>query len=399
MIRSQQKKQTPDDVLELLTQSFTEFQNIRQEIHRHPELAFNEIRTSELIANYLQQLGYTVDKKIGKTGLVASLQKGSSHKSIGIRADMDALPMSEKTDLPYQSTQKGVMHACGHDGHITIALAAAKALSLKGNFDGTIRFIFQPAEEIGSGAKAMIEDGLFTKYPVDVIYGLHNWPKLSVGKFAFIEGPAMASVDFLKIIIIGKGSHGAEPQNGIDPITIAAHLITSLQTVVSRNINPKEMGVITIGAIKGGNAANVIPDSVELKLTVRAYKEEIRKIMLKRIQKLTETLTESFDAKATISSQAGFAAVINPKDETDFAYQSALNIMDQSSIDKDFAARTASEDFAFMLQQKKGAFIFIGNGDSADLHSPYYDFNDQAIIPAARYWAALVESYLEPLGA
>lgn len=393
-----EQQQTQDEILELLTHSFTEFQTIRQDIHRYPELAFQEVKTSELIASYLEKLGYKIDKKVGKTGLVATLQKGSNHKSIGIRADMDALPMSEKTDLPYQSTQKGVMHACGHDGHITIALAAAKALSLKGNFDGTVRFIFQPAEEIGLGAKAMIEDGLFSKFPVDTIYGLHNWPKLTVGKFAFIEGPAMASVDFLKITIIGKGSHGAEPQNGIDPITIAAYLITSFQTIISRNINPKEMGVITIGAIKGGNAANVIPDSVELKLTVRAYSEEIRNTLIKRIQQLTETLTKSFGAKATISNQAGFAAVINPKTEIDFAYQSALNIMDKSFIDEDFTARTASEDFAFMLQQQKGAFIFIGNGDSADLHSPYYDFNDQAIIPAARYWVSLVESYLKPLG-
>lgn len=382
------------DIDNLLQESLEEFIAIRRDIHAHPELAFNEIRTSELIANYLSQYGYSIEKNIGKTGVVASLKRGAGDQSIGIRADMDALPIQEETNVEYQSTKKGMMHACGHDGHVTIALAAAKALALKGNFNGTVRFIFQPAEEIGLGAKKMIEDGLFTQFPVDVIYGLHNWPDLPVGHFAFVKGPAMASVDFLKITIQGKGSHGAEPQNGIDPITIAAYLITSIQTIVSRNIDPKEMGIITIGAIKGGNAANVIPDNVELKLTLRAYNENIRETMKQRLQSLVTNLTASFGAEATISSNAGFAAVINSEEETEFAYQHALKIMDKAHISKDFPARTASEDFAFLLQEKKGAFLFVGNGDSAPLHSPYYNFNDQAIIPAARYWATLVETYL-----
>ena len=374
--------------------SIAEFKAIRQDIHQHPELAFKELRTSALIADYMRSYGYQIDSGIAKTGIVATLQKGTSLKSIGIRADMDALPIHEETGLTYASQKAGVMHACGHDGHVTIALAAAKALAIDGRFDGTVRFIFQPAEEIGQGAQAMIKEDLFTRFPVDAVYALHNWPDLPVGKIAVVKGAAMASVDFFKVKIKGKGSHGAEPQNGIDPITIAAYLITSLQTIVSRNINPQEMGVVTVGSIQGGNAANVIPDEVELKLTLRAYSENVRKIMKERLTTLVDTVTKSFGAEALITSTAGFSAVINTADEVDFAIENAKKILGESEIIADFPARTASEDFAFMLQQKKGAFIFMGNGKSAALHNPAYDFNDELIIPAARYWAGLVEAYL-----
>lgn len=374
--------------------SIAEFKAIRQDIHQHPELAFKELRTSALIADYMRSYGYQIDSGIAKTGIVATLQKGTSLKSIGIRADMDALPIHEETGLTYASQKAGVMHACGHDGHVTIALAAAKALAIDGRFDGTVRFIFQPAEEIGQGAQAMIKEDLFTRFPVDAVYALHNWPDLPVGKIAVVKGAAMASVDFFKVKIKGKGSHGAEPQNGIDPITIAAYLITSLQTIVSRNINPQEMGVVTVGSIQGGNAANVIPDEVELKLTLRAYSENVRKIMKERLTTLVNTVTKSFGAEALITSTAGFSAVINTADEVDFAIENAKKILGESEIIADFPARTASEDFAFMLQQKKGAFIFMGNGKSAALHNPAYDFNDELIIPAARYWAGLVEAYL-----
>lgn len=377
-----------------LTDNFDEFTTIRRDIHQHPELAFKEHRTSELIADFMSAYGYDIRKGIAKTGIVASIKRGDSDKVIGIRADMDALPMQEETGLSYASQNKGIMHACGHDGHVTIALAAAKALIEKGNFDGTIRFIFQPAEEIGRGAKAMIDDGLFTRFPVDSIYALHNWPGLAVGKFAFVEGVAMASVDSYNIIIRGKGSHGAEPQNGIDPVMVSAYLITSLQSIVARNVSPREMAVVTVGAIHGGSASNVIPDEVEIKLTVRAYQEDVRKTMKERLEALVHSVTTGFGATAQISSQSGFAAVDNTGEEIQFAYQSGLNILGENNIDRNFPARTASEDFSFMLQQKKGAFLFVGNGDSASLHNPHYDFNDNTIVPAATFWAGLIETYL-----
>lgn len=371
-----------------------EFKQIRQDFHQHPELSFQEVRTSGIVADYLRKYGYTVETGIAKTGVIATLKRGNSPKVIGIRADMDALPITEETNLSYKSQTKAVMHACGHDGHTTIALAAARALSEVADFDGTVRFIFQPAEEIGSGAKKMIEEGLFTQYPVDAIYGLHNWPGLEAGKLAFINGPAMASLDFKQIVIRGKGSHGAEPHNGTDPIVVAAHLITAIQSIVARNIDPQEMGVITIGAINGGNAANVIPDTVEIKLTMRAYQENVRRTMLRRLEKLIDTITDSFDATATLIDSAGFSAVVNTSNETDFARHVAINALGDSAVDPTFLPRTASEDFSFFLEKKKGSFLFIGNGDSATLHNPQYNFNDDIIIPAARYWVELVTAYL-----
>lgn len=384
----------PDALSHYLTQHQQSFAELRQDIHQHPELSFKEYRTSELIADLLQDYGYTITKGIAKTGIIAQLKRGHGSKIIGIRADMDALPIQEETHLPYQSQNDGVMHACGHDGHTTIAIAAAKALAEQGDFNGTVSFIFQPAEEIGLGAKTMIKEGLFSKYPMDTIYGLHNWPNLTAGHFAFVPNVAMASIDYYNITIRGKGSHGAEPQNGIDPVTSAAYLITSLQTIVSRNVNPREMAVVTVGSIHGGNASNVIPDEVEIKLTVRAFADETRQIMKDRLQALVESIPQGFGSVATITMQAGFAAVDNNPDELNFARNVGQQVLGEANIDPTFQARTASEDFSFMLQQKQGAFLFVGNGDSAPLHNPAYDFNDAIIVPAARYWAGLTEAYL-----
>lgn len=392
---SKQHLESSNDRLSLfLNDHFDEFSTIRRDIHQHPELAFKEHRTSELVADLMSSYGFQVEKGIAKTGVVATLKRGNGDKAIGIRADMDALPMQEETGLPYASQNRGIMHACGHDGHTTIALASAKALAEEGNFDGTVRFIFQPAEEIGRGAKAMIGDGLFSRFPVDAIYGLHNWPGLPSGHFAFVDGVAMASVDSYTVIIRGKGSHGAEPQNGIDPVTIASYLITSLQSIVSRNVNPREMAVITVGSIHGGNASNVIPDEVEIKLTVRAYQADVRQTMKERLETLIHTVTSGFGATGIISSKSGFAAVYNSSDETQFALETGLTILGENNIDPNFPPRTASEDFSFLLEQKKGSFLFVGNGDSASLHNPHYDFNDNIIVPAARYWAGLTETYL-----
>jgi len=383
-----------DPVLAEIVHGIAPFIAIRQDLHQHPELAFAEHRTSELATDHLRSWGYQVNTGYAGTGFVASLKRGKGARTIGIRADMDALPIIEETGLAYASRHEGRMHACGHDGHTTIALTAAKYLAEQGDFDGTVHFVFQPAEEIGQGAKRMIEDGLFRDFQMDGIYALHNWPGLAQGKFAFVEGPAMASVDFIRLKMTGKGGHGAEPQHGIDPIVAAAHFITALQSIVSRNVAPREMAVATVGSVHAGEAANVIPDAVELQLSLRSYDAHTRVVMKERLQQLASAQAESFGARAELEFAAGFAAVINHQDETRFAREAALSAFGPEAIDPTFTGRTASEDFAFMLQEKPGSYLFIGNGGSANLHNPGYNFNDALLAPAARYWVALVQSYL-----
>ncbi|WP_296248722.1 M20 aminoacylase family protein [uncultured Stenotrophomonas sp.] len=368
---------------------------IRHDLHQHPELAFEEHRTSARIANLLADWGYDVTTGVGGTGVVGTLRRGSGTRSIGLRADFDALPISEDSGLPYASSTPGLMHACGHDGHTTILLTAAHHLARHGRFEGSVQLVFQPAEEIGKGATRMIEDGLFKRFPVDAIFGLHNWPGIAAGRLGFVDGPAMASVDWAGIRIIGKGGHGAEPHTGVDPILVAAHLVTALQSLVSRNVDPREMAVVTVGAIHGGNAANVIPDSVELKLTVRAFLPEVRQHLRERIQTLTTALVSSFGADVQIDFPVGFPSVLNHTAETAFARNAARQLFGADAVVEQLPPRTASEDFAFLLQQRPGSFLFVGNGDSAPLHSPRYVFNDASIVPAASYWAHLTERFLE----
>lgn len=307
---------------------------------------------------------------------------------------MDALPIEEATGLPYASRNKGVMHACGHDGHTTILLTAARYLAEAGNFSGTLDLVFQPAEEIGAGARKMISEGLFEQFPADAVFGLHNWPGVTAGRFGFVAGPAMASVDKAVIRIVGKGGHGAEPHNAVDPIVAAASLITALQSIVSRNVDPREMAVVTVGSIHGGEASNVIPGSVELQLTIRSYSEEVRRGLQIRIPALARAQAESFGAVAEVDYRLGFPSVINPVEETAFARKVAVDAFGDGALDSAFAPRTASEDFAFMLQAKPGSYLFVGNGDSAPLHSAEYNFNDQIIAPAALYWVQLAEAFL-----
>jgi len=371
-----------------------EFVQLRRDLHQNPELAFHEHRTSKLVASKLASWGYNVATGIAGTGVVATLQRGKSDRSIGIRADMDALPIEEQTGLAYASRNPGVMHACGHDGHTTILLAAARYLAEVGEFNGTLRLIFQPAEEIGAGARKMIADGLFDRFPVDAVFGLHNWPSEPAGTFGFVSGAAMASVDLAIINIVGKGGHGAEPHRGIDPVLASASFITALQSVVSRNVDPQEMAVATVGSIHAGSASNVIPESVELKLTMRAYSEAVRQQLKERIPALARAQAESFGARADVDYRLGFPALVNHADETGFARNVALATVGRERVAETFKPRTASEDFAFMLQERPGSYLFVGNGDSAPLHSASYDFNDAIIAPAARYWVRLVETYL-----
>ncbi len=371
-----------------------EFIALRRDIHTHPELAFKETRTSALVADYLKQWGYDVTTGVGGSGVVGTLKRGNSNKTIGIRADMDALPITEATGLDYASSNSGVMHACGHDGHTTVLLAAARYLAQSGRFSGTVHLIFQPAEEIGAGARRMIEDGLFERFSCDAVYGLHNWPGVPAGKFGFVTGPAMASVDRARIRVNGRGGHGAEPHKSVDPVVVASSIVLALQTVVARNLDPLDMGVVTVASIHGGDALNVIPAHVDLGITIRSFSQAVREELRRRIEAVARSQAESFGAVADVNYQWGFPALINAKAETEFARQVALSTFPTGTVIEDFRPRTASEDFAFMLEQKPGTYFFVGNGDSAGLHNPNYNFNDEILLPAALFWVRLTEASL-----
>jgi hippurate hydrolase len=372
--------------------SIAEFVKLRHRLHAAPELSTEEAATSALVAELLTGWGYEVATGIGGHGVVATLRNGWGERTIGLRADMDALPITEATGLPYASGKPGVMHACGHDGHTTILLAAAKALAETRNFSGTVRLIFQPAEEVG-GAVQMLADGLFERFPVDAVFGLHNWPGIPAGEFRFITGPAMAAVDLVIITVRGKGGHGAKPQDAVDPIVAASALVLALQSIVSRNVDPLETAVITVGSIHGGTMPTVIPDSVELQATVRTFSPEVRAIIRERIKVLAEATAASYGATAEIYHPPGFPAVHNDANETAFARSVALRHFGAERVGE-LKPLLVSEDFAFMLEKQAGSYLFVGNGPSADLHSPRYDFNDAVIEPASRYWVALVEDYL-----
>jgi hippurate hydrolase len=372
--------------------SIAEFVELRHRLHAAPELSTEEAATSALVAELLAGWGYEVATGIGGHGVVATLRNGVGEKTIGLRADMDALPITEATGLPYASGRPGVMHACGHDGHTTILLAAAKALAETRNFSGTVRLIFQPAEEVG-GAVQMLADGLFERFPVDAVFGLHNWPGVPAGEFRFITGPAMAAVDLVIITVRGKGGHGAKPQDAVDPIVAASALVLALQSIVSRNVDPLETAVITVGSIHGGTMPTVIPDSVELQATVRTFSPEVRDIIRERIKVLAEATAASYGATAEVYHPPGFPAVHNDADETAFARQVAVRHFGAERVGE-LKPLLVSEDFAFMLEKQAGSYLFVGNGPSADLHSPRYDFSDAVIEPASRYWVALVEDYL-----
>lgn len=370
------------------------FVALRRDFHQHPELAFAEHRTSARVAELLHEWGYEVTTGLAGTGVVGTLRRGESERQLGLRADMDALPIQEATGLTYASVTPGVMHACGHDGHTAILLAAAHFLAQHGRFDGTLNLIFQPAEETGSGARRMIEEGLFERFPCDAVFGLHNWPGVGCGQVGCVEGPAMASVDQAHVTVHGHGGHGAEPQHAVDPVLAAAHVVTALQSVVSRNIDPLDMAVVTVGSIHGGQASNVIPDRVEMRLTARAFRPGVRRQLAERIPALVRAQAESLGASADVRYQLGFPPVCNHAEETRFARDVAGLTLGSDRVEQAFRPRTASEDFAFMLEALPGSYLFVGNGESAPLHNPRYDFNDAILPDAASLWASLVESYL-----
>jgi len=375
----------------------------RRDFHAHPEIGFEEVRTSGIVAEKLASWGIEVTTGIAGTGVVGTIRgRGDSNRAIGLRADMDALPMQEANDFPHASRHPGKMHACGHDGHTTMLLGAARYLAETRNFAGTVQLYFQPAEEGAGGAERMIAEGLFERFPVDSVFGVHNWPGMPVGTFGLRPGPMMASVDNFTITITGRGGHAAMPHLTVDPIIAAGHVLVGLQTLVSRNVNPNDAGVVTVGAIHGGEAHNVIPQSVEPRGTVRTLAAATRDLLERRVSELVKGIAAAHGAVADVAYERGFPVLVNAAAETAFAAETAAAILGEKGVMLDAGPVMGAEDFAFMLERKPGAYAFIGQGDgglcSNSVHNQHYDFNDGILPIGATYFAALVESAL-PLAA
>ncbi|MFZ9572978.1 MAG: M20 aminoacylase family protein [Limnohabitans sp.] len=384
-----------------LSERVGEFIALRREIHAHPELAFQEHRTAALVARKLTDWGYEVATGLGGTGVVGTLRRGRGSRRLGIRADMDALPITEATGHAWSSQTPGVMHACGHDGHTATLLAAARHLAEHGDFDGTLHLIFQPAEEGAAGAVRMMDDGLFERFPCDTLFALHNMPGSPTGHFTFRAGATMASSDNVTITLQGIGGHGAMPHTTADPLVAASSIVMALQTVVSRNVDPLQTAVVTVGALQAGQANNVIPDQATLKLSVRALDPEVRSLLKQRIHELVTQQAASYRVRAAIDWQDGYAVLINDSACTTLAVELATRLFGAERVTPQGAPITASEDFAFMLQRVPGCYFFVGNGAAGTpgacmVHNPGYDFNDDIIADGAAFWSALVHEVLAP---
>ena len=369
----------------------------RRDIHAHPELGFHELRTADLVATRLEAFGIEVHRGVGKTGVVGRLRIGNSPRAIGLRADMDCLPMQETNEFGHRSRHHGRMHACGHDGHTTMLLGAARYLAETRNFDGTVHFIFQPAEEGLGGAEAMVKDGLFGNFPCDVIFGMHNRPGLAVGKFQIRPGPMMAGGAFFDIAIAGRGAHGARPESGIDPVVCASHITTALQSIVSRNVRPVDTCVVSVTQIHAGDAYNVIPQTAVLRGTVRCFNNDTMQLVEQRMRLIAEGVAGGFGATASLDFRVLFPPLVNDADETDYIADIAAEVVGDANVNRHAGVTMASEDFAFMLQSVPGAYIQIGNGDGeggCEVHNPGYDFNDAALPYGASLFARLVERRL-----
>ncbi|KWA25590.1 M20 aminoacylase family protein [Burkholderia territorii] len=374
----------------------TEMIALRHRLHAHPELGFEEHATSELVADCLTTWGYRVTRGLGGTGVVGTLTRGVG-KRLGLRADMDALPIRETTGLPHASRHDGVMHACGHDGHTAMLLAAARCLAERARFAGTLNLIFQPAEEGLGGAKRMLDDGLFTQFPCDAVFAMHNVPGLPAGVLGFCDGPTMASADEVRVRVTGRGGHGAAPHTTIDPVVVCASIVMALQTVVSRNVNPQELAIVTTGSIHAGTASNVIPAHADLELSVRALSPEVRALLERRIRAIVHGQADSYGATAEIDYRYGYPVLVNHAAQTAFARDVAREWGGDDALIPHLRPIAASEDFAFMLEACPGSYLSIGNGDGATscgLHNPGYDFNDACLATGASYWIALAERYL-----
>jgi amidohydrolase len=382
-----------------------EFIAIRRDLHAHPELAFNEHRTSDLIAQRLAAWGIPTLRGLGRTGVVGIIKCGNGARSIGLRADMDALPIAESSTFAHASTHSSRMHACGHDGHTAMLLAAAKYLASRGDFDGTVYVIFQPAEEGGAaGARAMIEDGLFERCPMDAIFGVHNWPGLRTGQFAIRSGSVFASGTKFRVVIRGKGGHAAMPHDSIDPVPLACQIVQAFQTITSRNKRPSDVAVISVTMIHAGDAPNVIPDICEIRGTVRTFTQDVLDMIEQRMRQISHATCEAFDAQCEFEFDRYYPATINHPKETEFAREVLLGYAGEANV-FEFEPTMGSEDFSFYLLQKPGCYFLIGNGDGdhrsqghgggpCTLHNPSYDFNDQLIAVGGAMWVRLAKAWL-----
>ena len=381
---------------EIVTQS-AELTDWRRHIHAHPELAFEETQTAAFVAEKLRSFGIDVVEGIAGTGVVGTLQRGGGNRSIGLRADLDALPIVEANDFEHRSTQPGVMHACGHDGHTTMLLGAAAYLAASDTFSGTVHFIFQPAEENEGGARAMIEAGLFEQFPMEAVYGMHNIPGIPVGEFAVKPGPMMAAFDIFDITVRGRGGHAAIPQQTVDPVLIGTKIVEALQTLVAREINPQEPAVLSVTQFHGGDAYNVIPDQVSISGCTRCFSTRVQAQFEQSIERVACGIASGFGAEIEFSYERRYPPTVNSPTETESAAEAAIAVSGATAVNRAPKPSMGSEDFAYMLQEKPGCYIWIGNGDgegSCMIHNPGYDFNDEILPIGASYWSALVAQLL-----
>jgi amidohydrolase len=385
--------------------SHDEIRTLRRTIHAHPELRYEEVGTAKLVAESLERWGITVHRGLGKTGVVGVLKRGSGSKSIGLRADMDALPIQELNDFEHRSTNAGRMHACGHDGHTAMLLGAAKHLAEHGNFDGTIVFIFQPAEEGGAGARAMIEDGLFQRFPVDAVFGIHNWPGMPAGHFGVTAGPIMASSNEFRITVRGTGSHAALPHNGHDPVFTAVQIANGLQSIITRSKKPLDTAVLSITQIHAGDAMNVVPDQAWLGGTVRTFTVETLDLIESRMRKIVDATAAAYDCEVDLHFHRNYPPTINDPEQAQFAADVMADVVGADNVDSAVEPTMGAEDFSFMLLEKAGCYAFLGNGDGRHrehghgagpcmLHNASYDFNDDLLSIGSSYWVLLAERFL-----
>ena len=374
-----------------------EMKEWRHHIHAHPETAFEERATAALVAETLESFGLEVHRGLAGTGVVGVLRHGGGERAIGLRADLDALHILERSGVAYASRNQGRMHACGHDGHTSMLLGAARALSRRQKIAGTVYFIFQPAEENEGGGRVMVEEGLFERFPMRAVYGMHNWPRLPAGTFAMRAGPLMGAYDVFEIVGTGKGAHAAMAYLGKDPMMFAAHCIGALQTIVARNLHPQDAGVVTVTQVHGGDTWNVIPQEVVLRGTVRSFRREVQDLIEQRMRGIVAGVAATFDMTATIRYERRYPATVNSEAETQCAIAAASAVVGAANVDTEPTPEMGSEDFSFMLQAKPGCYVWLGAGrgpDTPNIHSPQYDFNDEVLSIGASYWVTLAEQQL-----
>ncbi len=392
-------------LIDRVVQFRAEIQEIRRDLHAHPELRFEETRTSEIVAAKLAEWGLEVTRGLGGTGVVGTLKHGKSKRAVGLRADMDALPIQETNAFAHRSTHAGKMHACGHDGHMAMLLAAARYLAEEKPLDGTVHFIFQPAEEGGAGAQRMIDDGLFERFACDAVFGMHNWPGLKVGEFGVTGGPAMASSNEFEIKVLGKGAHAAMPHLGIDPVFIAVQIVNGLQGIITRVKKPIDSAVLSVTMIQAGEATNVIPESAKISGTVRTFSDDVTALVEKEMKRIVEMTCAAHGAEGKFTFKWNYPPTVNDPTEAEFAATVMDDIVGAGNVVRNIEPTMGAEDFAFMLKVKAGAYVFIGNGDGTHrasghglgpcmLHNPSYDFNDELIPLGATYWVRLAQNFL-----